>query len=288
LYDRRSSPRSKKPRKHAIYGLVVDGRDVEAAAAGGIAGAGGGGFAVALEEGIDVGREQLAVARRHAQRAVGHAEVDRAVERQQPAVGAVAPGHGVGIRAGVGGQLLVQREDRQVLGVEIVVDRQEIVVLGVEHEDQAQEEGQEPGVDVIGPEIGIAVGGGEGAVGGAAVGGLEAREQDVQGLEDLIGEGPGDAALGLARGGEERGELMLGRDAEPARAVEQHDEGVEDGPAVGAGHGADREGEGAGRGAVGRVQQADVGAVGQEADGARQRGAAGDRAWPTAGSPSRR
>jgi hypothetical protein len=77
------------------------------AAAVGVVGAGRRRLAVALEEPVDVRREQLAVARRHAQRAVRGAEVDRAEQREQPAVRAEPARHGVGEGAGVGAEVRI-------------------------------------------------------------------------------------------------------------------------------------------------------------------------------------
>ncbi len=111
----------------------------------------------ALEEGVDVRREQLAVARGHDELAVRDTEEDRAEQRDQPAVRAVASRHRVGKRARVGGQLVVQAEHGQVLGVQRVLDWQKAIVLGVEDEDQAEHEREQPGVNVLAATIGVGV-----------------------------------------------------------------------------------------------------------------------------------
>ena len=93
--------------------------------------------------------EERAAARRHLQVAVRDAEEDRAEERDQPAPRPEPAGHRVGVRALVGLELLEEREDREVLGVERVLDGQEAAVLGVEEEHEAQEDGEQPLVEVV-------------------------------------------------------------------------------------------------------------------------------------------
>ena len=259
--------------QHQVHGLVVDGGHGDAAAAVWIGRAGRGRIGDALEERELVRGEQLAVAWRHVQRAVRDAEIDGAEQREQAAVRAVAARHGVREGAGVGGQLVMQGQEREVLGVQRVLGGEQAVVLGIEDKDQAQHEGQEACVDVVAAAIGIAIGGaqrvagGAGARGVAGLRGLEAGEQEVQGLQHLLGEVAGDLALGLARGGQQLGQLLVRGDAEPLARVQEHDQRIEQGAAGGGDQICEAEGEGAGGGAVRRVQEAQVGAVAQKADG---------------------
>lgn len=90
------------------------------------------------------------------------------------AVRAEPAGHGAEVGAGVGGEVLVQREGRQVLGVEVIVDGEQVIVLGIEHEDQAEHAGEQARVDVIGAELGVAVG--ERRVAGRSVAVLAVRQ----------------------------------------------------------------------------------------------------------------
>ncbi|MES1244264.1 MAG: hypothetical protein ABUT39_21845 [Acidobacteriota bacterium] len=242
---------------------VVHGGDLEGGAALVVErGAAAGG--PAFEEGVRVRVEQLAAARRQVEIAMADAGPDGAEESEEPVPGAEAEGHGIGVQAGVPLELLEEAEDAQVLLVERMLDGEEAFVFRIEEDDEAQEDGEEPGVEVV-----VFGAGGfveeDGAV--ADGGSLEAAQEDVESLEDLFGQLVGDVGLAAPAVREQSRKLALAGDGEEAPGGEKHDKGVEDGPSADGGHVVDPEGERAARFAVRRMDQAQLAAVGQEPDG---------------------
>ncbi len=149
-------------------------------------------------------------------------------------------------------------------GVRAAVERplgRDLALLGVEQEDQAKQDREEAAIDVLRehPAEELAL--------GSLVRRVEAPEQLVEGEEGLLGELLGDLVLELA-GGFEEGEEARARIAlEEAGWVQEHAQGSEDGAARGFQHGLEGEGEVTGGLAAWGVDQAQVGSVGEEADG---------------------
>jgi len=84
-----------------------------------------------------------------------------------------------------------------LLLIEGVLDREQPLVLGIEEDDQAEENGEEAGVEqVVLGAGGLVEEGGAVALGG----GLEAVQEDIEGLEDLLGQLVGDIGLAPAAG----------------------------------------------------------------------------------------
>jgi hypothetical protein len=257
--------------ERAVEGAVVDAGDLDGGAGGvGRELARGG---AALEEGVGVGVEEVAAARGHEEgRALVAVVVDAVVDRppggEQARPGAEAAVHRVGVGALVGLELVEEAEHRVAGLVDRVLDREQAAVLGVEGEDEAEQDGEQAGVDLAGAVAAVALADPLVEEGRAVAlgGGLEAAEQGLEGVKDLVGEALGDLGLLAAALGEQGGQAVGLGLGEPAVAAEQREEGVEHRPAVDLGELAEVEGERAGGLAVGGVEQADVGAVGEQAD----------------------
>ena len=170
------------------------------------------------------------------------------------------------MRAGLLLEAREEAEDAEVLLVERALDREERAVLGEEEEHQPQHHGQQAAVDVAARALERVAEERAEAVGVALGRGLEAREQHLERVEDLAGELLGDVRLAPAALLEERGEGDALVDAEEALDVEERDERVEDRPAAHLRHVAQPERDVPGALAVGRVDEPQLVAVGEQAD----------------------
>ena len=243
--------------------------DAGHAGLGAVLGAGRSGAAghPALQERVALGVEELAAMRRHAQRLdappVLDAEVERTKEHEQAGPGAEALVHRVAVDVGVSDQGIVKTADAQVVGVDRMLDRQEPTVLGIEGEDQPQHDGEQALVDMV---AGLAHGLAQDLVAVAKASGLEALEQDLQGLERLLAEPVGDVGLALAAELEQlQGRGRVGHGPEHAVGMQQLAQGAEHVAAGRAGHVRDVKADPAG-GLAGRTgEQAQGLAVGEQA-----------------------
>lgn len=214
-----------------------------------------------FEEREAVGIEQMAVSGGHGQLAVATAAVDDSEQGQQPGPCAVAGVHLVGELLVVGAELLEQAVDGVMAEIGTAAGH-EAAVLGEQEEDEAQEDGEEALVDLVGVVA-------EGVVEDAAldvVGGLEPAEDFVQGEEDLLGEEGGDGGLVFAAGGQQTVEVLAVGGVEDGLGPKKRVEGAENEASPDLGHGLDREGDVARVLLGGRVNEAEVGAVGEDAD----------------------
>jgi hypothetical protein len=217
-----------------------------------------------------VGIEQVAAAGRHSHLRMFAAVMHGAEDGEQLRPRAVTLVHGVRVTLGVGAQSLEQAVDGVIADVKaggafgLRVGGHDAPVFGEEQKDQPHEDGEQAGVNVVG------IPGEDGAEElalGALVGGLEPAQEFVKGVEDLAGELGGDGALVFAAAGEQRGQAGCAGRRGGATLAQQHVQRGEDGPARHFGHVTDGEGEVAGVLAVRGVDEADLGAVGQQADG---------------------
>ena len=158
----------------------------------------------AFEERVTVGVEEVALAGGHLT-GMPAAAMDDAEEGEELRPRAVAVVHGVGVALGVGAEALEEAVDGVVSHVEGAAGEQ-AAVFGVEDEDEAHQDGEQAAVDVVG------IAGerrAEQFALGAFVGRLEAAEEFVERVQDLLGEQDGDGALvfaaALEDGGEPRG-----------------------------------------------------------------------------------
>ena len=122
--------------------------------------------------------------------------------------------HGVRVQGGVFTQALVEAGER-VVAEEGVVFRQHAALLGVEEEDEAEDDSEEPSIDVVA----VAVLGERLAkqfAAGGVVGGLEPPDELVEGVHHLFREPFAHLVLVLAAVLEEGGEPLGARQREEA------------------------------------------------------------------------
>ena len=174
-------------------------------------------FRAAFQEAVPVGVEQDAVARRQRHAARAGAVVDHAEQDEKLRVRAVALVHRVRVQGRVLAQPLVQA-GQGVGAEEGVVLRQHVPLLGVQQEDEAQHEGEQPAVDVVGVRRQRHVE--ERALRGV-VRGLEAAQQLVEGVQHLFGQALAHLVLELAAVFQQPGEALRARHGEEARLAEQ-------------------------------------------------------------------
>ncbi|MCC7494461.1 MAG: hypothetical protein IT204_19040 [Fimbriimonadaceae bacterium] len=215
------------------------------------------------QERVPLGVEQVTLTRRHRQLGVAAAAVDRAEQGHELGPAAVALVHRVGVALAVGAQPLEQAVDRVVAQVERRA-RQQAAVFGVEQEHQAHQHRQQAGVDrvrVVAQRLGqqLAV--------GRRVGRLEAAQQLVQRFEHLTRQGRGDLALVVATPGQQRRQPRRPGPGEQAPDRQQQVECANQRPAGDFGQMGDRPGQAARTLAARRVDQAQVTAVAEHADG---------------------
>jgi hypothetical protein len=189
--------------------------------------------------------------------------VDHPEEDEELGPGPEALVHGVGVEGGILAETLVEAGEPVVLREGILVG-EDVALLGVEEEDEAEDDGEEGAVDLVGiPAEGI----GEELPPGAIVGGLDAAEELVESVKDLLGELLGDLVLELAALGEEPGESGRGRAGEEPGLGEEEVKGVGEGTTGGEEHLGDTEVHPAGALAVGGGDKAEDAPVGEEPGG---------------------
>nr|WP_240807474.1 hypothetical protein [Polyangium spumosum] len=196
-----------------------------------------------------------------------HAEEDGAEEREELAVRAEAVVHALGVRARVVAQARIEASEAQVLGVGAVLDGQERLIFRVEQEDEPQHDREHALIEMVAfglerrPEpvdpVAHAITGG---------GGLEAGKEDLDGLEDLLGELLGDVSLPAPALGEQAFERVLGRGAVGPPRVQEQIERCEQRPAFGSAQVLDPKRQVCGRFADRRVDQPQVLAIEEQAD----------------------
>ena len=217
----------------------------------------------ALDEGVGVRVEQLALARRQPQPPVPAAVEHQPEQRQQARPGAVTLVHRVRVAAGVGAQPLEQAGNRVVTGPYVVL-REQLPVLRVQQEDQPEQHGQQPAVDLLRVLPGQLA---QDPPRRRLVRRLEAAQQLPERAEHLLREAPGDLVLVAAALGEQVAQpLAVGRGEDPVLA-EQHVQRAQEGPAGDLRQPLDGEGDVARRLVLGGVDQAEAGAVAQQAHG---------------------
>ena len=138
-------------------------------------------------------------------------------EHEQLRPGAVALVHRVREERGVLAQALVQARER-VVAQERLVLRQHVPLLGVEQEDEPQDDGEQRAVDLVGV-VGERLAQQLAARG--VVRGLEAAQQLVERVQDLLGEPLADLVLELAAVVEQRSEALRARQRQEAALAEQ-------------------------------------------------------------------
>ena len=171
--------------------------------------------------------------------------------------------HRVGVVLGIATKPLEQAVDSIVSDVEIAAGH-EAAVFCIEQEYQPHENSQQAVVDGVGM-LGQNVA--EQIAVGSAISALEATQQLVKGVEHLLGKLSGNSALVVSASFEQRGQAGLRRCGQKAVAPQEHLEGRQNGPAGDVGHSRDGEGQGSGVLAPRRVDEPQVRAVREEADG---------------------
>ena len=172
----------------------------------------------ALQEAIPVGVEEGAVAWRQPHRARPGAVVDHAEQGEELGVPAEALVHGIRVERRVFAQPFVEAGER-VGAEEGLVLRQHVPLLGVEQEHEPQHDGEQAPVDLVGVlrkrlAQKLALRG--------VVSGLEAAQELVEGVQDLLGQAFADLVLVLAAVLEQGGEALRARHAqEPGLSEEQ-------------------------------------------------------------------
>ena len=210
--------------------------------------------AAALEEGEDVGVEELAAP--GGDEAAPVALEDQAEEREEPAPTAVPLVHGVGVQGRVLDQAAVEPAHRVVLVVEVLgalVGRggQELAILGVKEKHQAHQDGEQALVEMLRAVSGE-------VLDQRRLGRGHAAEQLVQGPQHLLGEAGRDGGLGVAAPGADGPKAPVGRLVEEPEAVEEELQARQHRPAGGGGERAEREGEPARGLALGRKGEAEL------------------------------
>ena len=223
----------------------------------------------AFEEREPVRIENGTVALRQGDRATGTmgtcSVVDETEQDEELCPRAEALVHGVRMQGGVFTETLVEAAER-VVAEEGVVLRQHAALLGVEEEDEAEDDSEEPSVDIVS----VAVLGERLAkqpAAGGVVGGLEPSDELVEGVHHLLGETLAHLVLVLAAVLEESGEPLSARQREEALLGEEEAEGGAEGAPGGEAHVRDAEVHPAGALAARSGDEAKRDAVEEQAGG---------------------
>ncbi len=217
--------------------------------------------APAFEERKAVRVEQRAVAPRQAQPVGVGAVVEQAEQHQELRPSAVALVHRVGVQRGVLAQALVQAGERVVAHERLAV-RQQVALLGVEQEHEAQDDGEQGVVDVVGA---FGQRRAQQRAVRQVIGGLEAAEQLVEGVQHLLRQPLAHRVLVAPAVVEERGEALVARQAQEAGLPEEEPERGHHGAAGGGDHVRHVQIEPAGALAARRGHEAERAAVEQQA-----------------------
>ena len=216
------------------------------------------------------GVEEVAAASGHLHLGVFAAVMHDAEKGEELRPSAVALVHGVRVMLGVGAEPLEKPVDGVVTDVEpggafgFRVGGDDAPVFGEEQKNEPHEDVEQAGVNLVRVFL---EDGSEKLAFGVLVGGLEAAQHFVEGIENLAGQLGGDGALVFAAAGEQGGQARGGRDSASAAFAEQHVERGEDGAACHFDHVLHMEGDVAGVLAVRGVDEADLRAVVEQADG---------------------
>ena len=189
--------------------------------------------------------------------------MDCAEECQELCPGAIAVIHGVGVVFIVGTQAFEEAMDRIMAHVEIRAGH-EAAVLGIEQKHHSHEDIEQAAVDIIrvlGKDLTQEL------TAGAFIGCLEAAQELIERIEDLSRQVGRDPALVVAALAEEPRQAHRAGGAEQPVGVQQHLQRGEDGPPADLGHGGHGEGQAAGVLALGGIDQAQVHAIDQQANG---------------------
>jgi len=217
------------------------------------------GASAALQEGVLVWIEELPVAGRQPQTRVPAAVVHQPEQGQEPGPGAVALVHRVRVKPVVLAQAVVEPAHRVVVDVDRVRGHQ-VLVLGVQEEDEPEERGQHPSVDLLQIRVRVP----QQAASGSLVGGLEPAQQVPQGTQHLAGQFGRNLALVAAAVDHQVQEAAARRGAEHPVLGQQHVERRQDGPTGHLEHGRYGEGQVPRAFAARGVDQTQVGPVQQE------------------------
>ena len=147
--------------------------------------------------------------------------------------------HGVRMQGGVFAETFVEAAER-VVAEEGVVFRQHAALLGVEQEDEAEDDSEEPSVDVV-PVAALGEGLAKQPAARGVMGGLEPPDEFVEGVHHLLGETLAHLVLVLAAVLEEGGEPLGARQREEALLGEEEAEGGAERPPGGEAHVRDAE-----------------------------------------------
>ena len=161
-------------------------------------------MAAAFEEWVALEIEKMALAGGHPHLLVLAAAVDEAEECEELRPCAESVLHRIGVTLGIGAQALEEAAHGVVFN-EKALGREKRAILGEEHEDEAEEHGDEAAVNVLGVAGGEIV---EALALGLLLGGDKAAQQLVKGVEHLLGELFGNGGLVAAAGLEQGGQAL--------------------------------------------------------------------------------
>ena len=188
--------------------------------------------AAAFEEPEAVRVEQRAVAPGQVQPVGVGPVVEQPEQHQELRPGAVALVHGVRVERGVLAQAFVQAGEG-VVARERLALRQQVALFGVEQEDEAQDDGEQCVVDVVGT-LGQRFAQ-QGAPRGV-VGGLEAAQQVVEGVQHLLGQPLAHLVLETPAVLQQRGKTLVARETQETGLAQQQPQCGHHGPAGGLDH----------------------------------------------------
>ena len=190
--------------------------------------------------------------------------MDQPEERQQAGPGAAPLVHRIGMMRGIVEQARIERADAIALVVKrprlaVGARRDEVAILGIEQKHEAEEDGQQPFIKMLGSAR-------RQGLDPRPVGGMETAKQLVQRAQHLRGELGRDLGLRVAAGFEERRQAAVGRViVQPERGKDQL-EAAEHRPAADVAERAKRKLQPAAGLAARRVDEAQF-AVGQQKSG---------------------
>ena len=211
-----------QPMQHAVDGAVVEARRDDCGALERIDDRGRPARQSTLEEWKRVGVEEPTIARRQHERPVFDSIEDDAKERQELPIRAEAVVHALRMRARVVREPLVEPSEAQVLVIRRVLDGQETLVFGIEQEDHPQDDAEHALVEVV--VLGLECGAQPVVAALTDVtrcGGLEASDEQLHGLEHLLGERVGDIGLAPSALSQQPLERVLGRRAVRATRMKE-------------------------------------------------------------------
>ena len=252
-----------QPGEHLLHHVVADrwqvGEHVALVAAARFA---------ALQKRIGVGIKQFAVARWQIVRIGAAAVVHQPEQAEQRGPGTAPVGHGVLVLNALLAQAIGQSADAVVLPVERVLRHQRFV-FRVEQEHQPQQHRDQPAIEVL---LAFFCGGqlaqhGASALASNALGRIEAQQQFPQGFQHLFGQAGAHLVLVFAAGRQQLRQALLRVAAEQPVDPQQQLQCAEHRPARHLRHRFERQRQPAARFAPRRMNQPQLAAVEQQADG---------------------